>query len=359
MTKNLLKNKLTIALSLMFFSALVPMQSIAQKKIAYVTKSANKAAWDATATPILNDPFIQMFNADSRFTLTVIDDDGTGSSAVDLSQYDLLVIQESFGGSDAALKPTGNYAIKKLTIPVIYNKVFALKSGRALTASAAVTADVTDLAITVPAVKQSNPLFTGVTFTNDAVAIFNAQYTDLGATPGTKSLQKATGIELSTAGTNLASVTGAAATDPAIVLNDIPGGTQFGTNAADVLPLTSRMIAFAWNFGAICGGNGTNITANALKIWKNAALILTGQALGVNESTLASDSVSVSPNPTSGLVTVNSASAVKAVTVYDATGKQVSASNTNTVDLSNQAKGIYLVQVQTESGSTTKKIVVE
>lgn len=360
MTKQLLKNKLFVAMALMLLVALAPMQSIAQKKIAYLTKTAGKTAWDATATPILNDPFIQMFNADSRFTLTVFQDDGTGSSAVNLSEYDLLVIQESFGGGDNVLKPAGIYAIKNLTIPVIYNKAYALRSTRALTASVAVPADVTDLSITVPAAKQSHPLFTGVTFTNDVVAIFNAQYTDNGAPTGTlKSLQKVTGIELSATGTNLASVTGAAATDQAIVLNDIPGGTSFGTGGSDILPLTSRMFAFSWNFGAICGGNGTNVTADALKIFKNAALILTNQPLGTNENSLASDSVSVSPNPTSGLVTVNSTSAVQAITVYDAAGKQVSASKTNTVDLSNQAKGIYLVQVQTENGSTTKKVVVE
>lgn len=361
MTKLLLKNKLTTAFLFLLFAALVPMQMMAQKKIAYMTKTAGKTLWDLTATPITNDPFIQMFNADSRFAITVIQDDGTGSSAVNLSQYDLLIIQESFGGGDNVLKPAGILGISKLTIPVIYNKAYSLKATRALTTSAAVTADVADLAITVPPAKQSNPLFTGVTFTNDAVAIFNAQYTDNGVPTGTlKSLQRVTGIELSTTGTNLASVTGAADTDQAIVLNDIPGGTTFGTSN-ELLPASSRMIAFAWNFGAICGANGTNITENALKIFKNAALILTGQSvvLGVNKNTLASDSISVSPNPTNGVVTMNSASAVKAINVYDTTGKQVSASKTNTVDLSNQAKGIYLVQVQTENGSTTKKVVVE
>ena len=357
MTKKLLKNKLTTAFFFLLFLALVPTQMMAQKKIAYVTKTKTM---DPTAATVTTDPIIKMFEADSRFTITVIQDDGNGSSAVNLSQFDLLVIQESFGGADNVLKPAGIYAIKNLTIPVIYNKAYALKSTRALTASAAVPADVADLAITVPAAKQSNPLFTGVTFTNDAVAIFNAQYTDTGAPTGTlKSLQKDSGIELSATGTNLALVTGVTASDAAIVLNDIPGGTSFGTGGSDILPLTSRMIAFAWNFGAIVGSNGTNMTADALKIWKNAALILTGQTLGTNENTLASDNVSVSPNPTSGLVTVNSASAVKAITVYDATGKHVSASNTNTVDLSNQAKGVYLVQVKTENGSTTKKVMVE
>jgi len=135
MTKQLLKNKLTTAFFFLLFLALVPTQMMAQKNIAYVTKTKTM---DPSAATVTTDPIIKMFEADSRFTITVIQDDGNGSSAVNLSQYDLLVIQESFGGGDNVLKPAGIYAIKNLTIPVIYNKAYSLRSTRALTASAAV-----------------------------------------------------------------------------------------------------------------------------------------------------------------------------------------------------------------------------
>lgn len=362
MTKKLHKNRLFVAMALTLLVALAPMQSIAQKKVAYLTKPKlpTGTQMDPTASPTNNDAIIRMFKNenDPRFTISVIEDDGTGSSAVNLSNYDLLIIQETFGSGDAVLKPAGILGISKLTIPVIYNKVFALRGTRALTTSAATAADVTDLSITVPPANQSNPLFTGITFVADAIKIFNAGANDFGAA-GTKGLQYATGIELSTTGTCKGFVTGISSADTSISINDIPGGTTFGSSN-ELLPASSRMITFAWNYGAIAAGDGTNMTADALKLWKNAALILTGQPLlGTNENTLALDNVSVSPNPTTGLVTVNSASSVKAITVYDAAGKQVSASKTNTVDLSNQAKGIYLVQVQTENGSTTKKVVVE
>lgn len=359
MTKKLLQNKLTAAFLLLLFAALAPMQSIAQKKVAYLTKPKTTTPMDPTASTTDNDAIIRMFKTenDPRFTIEVINDDGTGSSAVNLSNYDLLIIQETFGSGDAVLKPAGILGISKLTIPVIYNKAFALRGTRALTTSAATAADVTDLSVTVPPAKQSNPLFTGISFVGDAIKIFNAGANDFGAA-GTKGLQYVSGIELSTTGTNLALVTGVTSADNSVVINDIPGGTTFGTGG-DMLPITSRMITFTWNYGAIAAGNGTNMTADALKLWKNAALILTNQPLGVNENTLASDSISVYPNPTKGLVSVDSASAVKSITVYDTTGKQVSASKTNSVDLSNQAKGVYLVQVQTENGLTSKKIVVE
>lgn len=355
MTKKLLKNKFAATALTLFLAT--STQMMAQKKIAYVTKDKVMAAGASTVD---NDAIIRMFNADpAHFTLTVFKDNGSGSSNVNLSQYDLLIIQETFGSGDAVLRPTGILGIKNLTIPVIYNKAFALRAGnRALTASGATAADVADLSITVPPANQSNPLFTGITFTNNAVTIFNGQAADDGGT-GTKSLQYVTGIELSNSGTCKGFVTGVSSPDTSVVINDIPGGTSFGTGGSDILPVTSRMITFTWNYGAIAAGDGTNITADALKLWKNAALILTGQSLGTNENTLADNSVSVSPNPTSGLVTVNSAEKVDAITVYDATGKQVTGSKTNTVDLSGQASGVYFLGIQTEKGSTTKKVVVE
>jgi hypothetical protein len=369
MTKLLLKNKLTTAFIFLLFTALVPMQSMAQaKKVAYITFQKTMAAGAST---VGDDAIIRMFQGDSRFTITVLTDTGTSSTTTltpantNLNDYDLIIVQEPLGsGSPIFNSSSGLLAIKNITKPVIYNKVYALnKSKTANITTNGVAADVADVAVVVPTDKQNNALFTGIDFQGGtALQIFNQRANDDGGTADAtklKSLQYCGGFELSTANTCLATVTGSTITN-SLAINDIPGGTQFGTNVADVLPLTSRMIAFAWNYGAIANGNGTNLTANALKLWQNAALILTGQPLlGVKENALASDSISVYPNPTNGLITVNSTTAVKAITVYDTTGKQISASKTNTVDLSNQAKGIYLVQVQTENGSTTKKVMVE
>ncbi|TDD95730.1 T9SS type A sorting domain-containing protein [Flavobacterium cellulosilyticum] len=81
--------------------------------------------------------------------------------------------------------------------------------------------------------------------------------------------------------------------------------------------------------------------------------------LGLDANTL-DNTISVSPNPTSGKINVNSPSAVKLISVIDSNGKQVvSASHTNSVDLSNQSSGIYIVKVQTENGATTKKVIVK
>lgn len=422
MTKLLLKNKMIATLSLLMFTVFAP-QMIAQKKVLFICNSAFAPALDASSSAA--DPLIKTLTTDPRFTVTIITtadgvtsvqkDGAPNTTALEISpgvaansslanitafysNYDLVVTQESFGGTTAIWKSGGLFGIKSFTIPVIYTKLFALQNTRAITDVAGtpvsnVTATIpagNKLGVTVDPVNQSNPLFTGVTFTANEAKLFTAGASDAGLSTGTTAIkaidmgfnenitdittgdlanQKNTTLGyLTTANTPTVSTVTTNPVAPATVnpnstlcINDIPAGTYFGT-AGDQLP--SRMILLAFNYGATVMGYGattpvSNITADGLKIFKNAALILTGQSLGVNQNTLAQDSVSVSPNPTSGLVSVNSTSAVKAITVYDAAGKKVSSSKTNTVDLSHQEKGIYLVQVQTENGSTTKKVVVE
>jgi len=414
MTKLLLKNKLTTAVLALLFLTLVPLQMMAQKRVLFICRSDFTPGAGASASDA--DPFITLLQADTaNFTVTTITTtDGTTSVkkngvadvtallvggvpantspaniATFYSNYDLVVTQESFSSGNAIWKPAGLLGIKNITIPAIYTKLFALRSSNATTNLALTdwSTNTTDntlnipatipagnkLAVTVDPANQTNPLFTGIDFSggND-ITIFNALATDAGIA-GTKAIDMAANENITTIAsgalanqlnTLLAYITyptAPAALNPnsTVCINDIPGGTYFGT-AGDMLPTTSHMITFGYNYGATVLGSGSNITAAGLTIFKNAALILTQLPLGVKESTLASGSVSVSPNPTSGIVTVNSASEVKAITVFDCNGRQVlSANNTTTVDLSSQAKGVYMVQVQTENGSTTKKVVVE
>ncbi|ROI11557.1 T9SS C-terminal target domain-containing protein [Kaistella haifensis] len=68
--------------------------------------------------------------------------------------------------------------------------------------------------------------------------------------------------------------------------------------------------------------------------------------------------LSVYPNPATDVLTVNSASKVKAAKVYDVTGKQVNASvQGNQIDVKNLAKGVYILNVSTEKGSESVKFI--
>lgn len=374
MIKKLLKNKLTTALLLVLFMAFVPMQIMAQKKIAYITYQKTMGLG---ASAVDNDAIIRMFQADSRFSITVIKDTNASTSATnltiantDLSSYDLIILQETFGSASPIFNSSGTASpvgigllgVKNINKPCIFNKVYAFTTAKNhILSGAATTTSTVNLAITVSPDNQSNPLFTGINFNGgNSIALFNSSgFGDTGIAGGPKAIDVELGLTLSNPNTLLATVPEiSAVTSNSLLVNDIPAGTQIGTSTIDVLQ--QRMITFGFNYGAMAAGDGTNITADMLKLWKNAALILTGQSLGVKENTLAANSVSVSPNPTSGVLTINCADAVKAITVFDVNGKEVlSASNTTTVNLANQAKGVYMVQVQTENGATTKKVILE
>jgi selenophosphate synthase len=74
--------------------------------------------------------------------------------------------------------------------------------------------------------------------------------------------------------------------------------------------------------------------------------------------------VSIYPNPSNGAFSVQ-ATENAIVDVYDMNGKQITASQVISsngkvnIDLNNVEAGVYLVRVQNETFSTTKRIVIE
>ena len=398
MTKKLLKNKLAIAIVVLLTTALAPIQMMAQKKVAYIQFSK---AMDATASQTGNatvtgsDAITRMLTA-TGFTVTVYSCDVDGKDLatnvnvdVEIAALvpDLIIVQETWGSTANAIRPAGILAFRKLgalNIPLIYNKSFTFQKGanRTITSTTGTAYDVVStstLAVQVVSGNETNPLFSGITGTS--IPLFFAGSTDLGVlglATSVKGLSLVNDLEISNSGTLLAGTSGTIAAGTAIsttsnnsslLINRFPAGTQLGTDVNDKLG-TKDMITFACNYGAIAAGDGKNVTNEFLTLWRNAAYILTGQtvpttlytnpALGVNENTLENVSITVSPNPTSGLVTVNGVADVKTVAVFNAAGKLIlSANNTASVNLSNQAKGVYFVKVTTENGTTTKKVVVK
>lgn len=74
-------------------------------------------------------------------------------------------------------------------------------------------------------------------------------------------------------------------------------------------------------------------------------------------------SLVILPNPTKDVVTINAASSIQSVQLYDVHGRVLTAQITNSaqsvVDVSNYTNGIYFVKVTTEKGSTVEKIIKE
>jgi YbbR domain-containing protein len=66
------------------------------------------------------------------------------------------------------------------------------------------------------------------------------------------------------------------------------------------------------------------------------------------------------PNPTSGLLHIDSDQAVEKIEVYDLLGREVIASGSETqVDLSTLSSGVYLVKVHVENEVHVRKVLKE
>ncbi|MBO6605641.1 T9SS type A sorting domain-containing protein [Psychroserpens sp.] len=91
-----------------------------------------------------------------------------------------------------------------------------------------------------------------------------------------------------------------------------------------------------------------------------------GMTLGANEVQLA-NSISVSPNPSNGNITVkNTGNALESIVVTDINGRQVSRLNLNgtsedvSIDLSNKlSSGLYFMTISTDRESTIKKVIIK
>lgn len=66
---------------------------------------------------------------------------------------------------------------------------------------------------------------------------------------------------------------------------------------------------------------------------------------------------SVYPNPTTDFVNINTTSDIKQVNIYDLQGRLISTQYSDRVDLQNNQKGIYVLEVVTEQSKHTQKII--
>ncbi|MDD3321283.1 MAG: T9SS type A sorting domain-containing protein [Paludibacter sp.] len=322
----------------------------AVKKVAYVTM--NKLTMTTTATSPSNDAIIQMLKADTNLDVTV---KVVESSDVitDLADYDVIIVQESFNSGDAILKTTGSLGINSIPKPFIYNKTYALKTGKAITTSPAAAVEGATPKLTVQDGATTNDLFKACTITANEITVLVDPTTDLGElglTNSIKYLNYTTGNVISGASTLLAQPSGV--TNAAVSINDIPAGSTIDTET-----LISRMIAISMNFGAISANGGKNITDDGLTIWRNAVYILAGLTVPSTKATLPNASAVNAPNDFSALSfdgksVYNTNSSV--VNIFNVAGKLISTSSDKEINMSNFTKGIYIVK----TNSNTLKVSI-
>jgi hypothetical protein len=354
---------------------LITAVASAPKEVAYLTKSKTMGAG---ASAVDNDAIIRMLQADANFNVTVIVDP---SSTIDLSSYDLVIAQETFGSGDAIWNES--LAIKNITVPTIYNKTYALLGSKNhITDANTAIIEPTALSMTVSSsVRRMDPLFSGIDFSggND-VQIFNALSNDDGSVGGAKGFQILTGIDIANntigGGTLHGTVVDAAYTPTVpvdgadlnadVVFNELRAGVQVGENALDVLQ--APVIAFSMNYGAIANGDGANLTSEALTIWRNAAYHLTGMmspstlyanpALSIEDNRSVSN-VSTDVRAIGNRIYVSNVKSASEINIYSITGALVKSFKTNEDTDFNFKSGLWIATVKTFEGQKSVKLLTK
>ncbi|MFB6343771.1 LamG-like jellyroll fold domain-containing protein, partial [Saccharicrinis sp. FJH62] len=241
--------------------------------VAYVNEDQGMAS----TNQVDYDPIVQMMKMDPNFDIDVMVI--AADSVVDLSGYDMVVVQETFSSGAAIYKPGGVLGLENINVPFIYNKAYALRNGLAITDATDPKPAAVDPGflpyLSVSTDNQSNPLFTGITFDGDSVLLFKEGAADDGSA-GSKAMQYVTNLDIVGPGnvandtSMLGLITGITDATAKVCVNIIPAGTLIGEQDT----IKAQMIAISQNYGAICKDG--NMTDANLTMWRNAFYVAAG-----------------------------------------------------------------------------------
>lgn len=79
----------------------------------------------------------------------------------------------------------------------------------------------------------------------------------------------------------------------------------------------------------------------------------------LHAETFLTEIITVHPNPTSGLFTIQTNTPLQQVEIYNMHGIRLNATDKNEIDLSQHSKGMYLVKITTDKGTAVKKILLK
>jgi hypothetical protein len=83
----------------------------------------------------------------------------SSDAIVDLSGYDVVVVQEGFNSGSDIFEPGDLLELGNISVPLLYNKTFKLRNGRALNIGGGTISKINRISITVDPANQSNELF--------------------------------------------------------------------------------------------------------------------------------------------------------------------------------------------------------
>jgi hypothetical protein len=150
------------------------------------------------------------------------------------------------------------------------------------------------------------------------------------------------------------------------VIDSVPGANTVYTDLNPPLSQTSVKYVLESNWATSCDPTRATINTTRSNI-KSAAF-----SVGIVENTILNNQVVVYPNPATDQLTIQYPLGFKKynLMLFDALGQMVyseqlngdglnGGTSTKQIDISNFAKGIYIVSLQTEYGSTFKRLVIQ
>ncbi len=310
------------------------IKSTSAKKIAYVT--------DLTAT---NDTRIYpALSENIDFNVTKID--GTQSS-IDFSGYDMVVLSELINSSSAGITAVKAELANK---PILMMKVFAYPKTTwnwGGTASDWKTTPSTTAIVVDPA-NQSNPIFTGLSFTG-ASSNELEMVTQTGPNnKGVNSINPTLGTAWSISGgsiTILGTIKGQTAND--ICVMEIPVGTT----------VSGSTIAHKFVQIGISGETYAYASDNALKLIANTCYYAMGMSIPTSNKQTARIDFSI--KQTMNEIKVISDASIIGLSLYSISGNKLTESQSETINISKINSGIYILEVSTETGKAFKKIIIQ
>lgn len=118
---------------------------------------------------------------------------------------------------------------------------------------------------------------------------------------------------------------------------DTNDGNTFFANFRDVALVGNTVYATLQNQGRVVQAIDMTLSTNNIEV--------------IND-------FSIYPNPTKGLIEIQSSIAVKNVSIYNSTGRLIRQFNTSRIDISNLETGLYLVEIKTiKDEIITKKLI--
>ena len=112
----------------------------------------------------------------------------------------------------------------------------------------------------------------------------------------------------------------------------------------------SKVAAYSW------------VVNDGVHSWTHTQKMTTNPPMptSINESLNGIEAVSVYPNPVTDKINISSRFDITSVQLFDVAGKEIySATNTNSIDANNLAKGIYFIKLSGENFFANKKVILE